>query len=58
LEDSAFRLFKEPAVWSRESQITGDTIYLFTHDKKARRIYVFENALSIPESRDLTITTR
>ncbi|HYK45643.1 MAG TPA: OstA-like protein [Parafilimonas sp.] len=47
LEDSAFRLFKEPAVWSRESQITGDTIYLFTQDKKAKRIYVFENALSI-----------
>lgn len=47
LEDSAFRLFKNPAVWSRESQITGDTIYLFTQEKKAKRLYVFENALSI-----------
>ena len=46
-EDSAFRLFKDPAVWSRESQITGDTIYLFTHAKQAKRLYVFENALSI-----------
>jgi lipopolysaccharide export system protein LptA len=46
-EDSAFRLFKSPAVWSRESQITGDTIYLFTQQKKAKRLYVFENALSI-----------
>jgi lipopolysaccharide export system protein LptA len=46
-EDSAFRLFKQPIVWSRESQVTGDTIYLFTQNKKPSRLYVFENALSI-----------
>jgi lipopolysaccharide export system protein LptA len=46
-EDSAFRLFKNPVVWSRESQITGDTIYLFTLNKKPKRMYVFENALSV-----------
>ena len=46
-EDSAFRLFKAPVVWSKEDQITGDTIYLYTENKKAKRLYVFENALSI-----------
>ena len=46
-EDSAFRLFKNPVVWSRESQISGDTIYLFTLNKKPKRIYVFENAISV-----------
>lgn len=46
-EDSAFRLFKDPVVWSRESQVSGDTIYLFTLNKKPKRIYVFENAISI-----------
>jgi lipopolysaccharide export system protein LptA len=46
-EDSAFRLFKQPIVWARESQITGDTIYLFTQNKKPSRLYVFENALTI-----------
>jgi len=46
-EDSAFRLFKQPIVWSRESQVTGDTIYLFTQNKKPSRIYVFENALTV-----------
>ncbi|MFT4153642.1 OstA-like protein [Parafilimonas sp.] len=46
-EDSAFRLFKDPVVWSRESQISGDTIYLFTLNKKPKRMYVFENALSV-----------
>jgi lipopolysaccharide export system protein LptA len=46
-EDSAFRLFKQPIVWARESQVTGDTIYLFTQNKKPSRLYVFENALTI-----------
>jgi len=45
--DSAFRLFKSPIVWAQENQITGDTIYLYTENKKPRRFYVFENALAI-----------
>ena len=46
-EDSAFRLFHNPVVWSRESQLSGDTIYLFTKDKKPKRMYAYENALSV-----------
>ena len=46
-KDSAFRLFKNPVVWAQENQIVGDTIYLFTQNKKPRRFYVFENALTI-----------
>ncbi len=46
-EDSAFRLFKNPVVWANENQITGDTIYMFTNNKKPERMYVFENALAI-----------
>src|SRR5207237_1119573 len=46
-QDSVFRLFKQPIVWARESQVTGDTIYLFTQNKKPARLYVFENALTI-----------
>lgn len=45
--DSTFRLFKNPVVWAQENQITGDTIYLFTANKKPERFYVFENALAI-----------
>ncbi|MEO6722108.1 MAG: OstA-like protein [Ferruginibacter sp.] len=41
-EDSVFRLFKDPLVFSNNSQIAGDTIYLFTKNKKADRLYVFE----------------
>lgn len=46
-DDSVFRLFKNPVVWAQQSQITGDTIYLYTANKKPKRLYVFENALSI-----------
>jgi lipopolysaccharide export system protein LptA len=45
--DSAFRLFKNPIVWAQENQITGDTIYLYTENRKPKRFYVFENALAI-----------
>jgi lipopolysaccharide export system protein LptA len=46
-EDSVFRLFDQPVVWTRESQVNGDTIYLYTQNKKPKRMYVFENALTI-----------
>ena len=42
--DSTFRLFQKPVVWAKESQITGDTIYLFTKNKKADKLEVFENS--------------
>jgi lipopolysaccharide export system protein LptA len=45
--DSTFRLFKNPIVWAQENQIVGDTIYLYTENKKPKRFYVFENALTI-----------
>lgn len=47
--DSIFRLFDNPVVWSKESQITGDTIWLFTKNKKASRLKVFENSLLVNE---------
>ncbi|MFN2458548.1 MAG: OstA-like protein [Chitinophagaceae bacterium] len=48
-KDSTFRLFDNPVVWSRGSQITGDTIFLFTKNKKADRVNVFENSFLINE---------
>ncbi len=46
-EDSAFRLFKQPVIWTQENQLTGDTIYLFTEKKKPQKLYVFENAMAV-----------
>lgn len=39
-------------MWSRESQVTGDTIYLFSKDKKPKRMYAFENGLTISKVTD------
>ena len=47
-KDSIFRLFYNPVAWgSGHYQITGDTMYVYTKNKKADRLYVFENALTI-----------
>lgn len=46
-KDSIFKLFKDPIVWASNSQITGDTIYLYTKNKKAERMYVWENGIAI-----------
>ena len=43
-KDSVFRLYDEPVVWANESQITGDTILLFTKNKQADRMQVFKNS--------------
>jgi hypothetical protein len=47
--DSTFRLYYDPIAWSKKSQITGDTIYLYTKNKKASRIQAFENSLMVNE---------
>lgn len=43
--DSVFRLYNDPVVFSNNSQVSGDTINLFTKNKKADRIYVFDNGI-------------
>jgi lipopolysaccharide export system protein LptA len=48
-KDSTFRLYKDPVVWNGKSQITGDTIYLQTRNKKADRFWAFENSFVINE---------
>ncbi len=49
LKDSVFRLFKNPVVWAKDNQITGDTIYMYTANKKPERISIFENAMAISQ---------
>jgi lipopolysaccharide export system protein LptA len=46
-QDSVFRLFDDPAVWAQKSQITGDTINLFTKNKKADKVEAYENGFMI-----------
>lgn len=46
-KDSVFRLYTDPVLWASNSQITGDTIYLYTKNKNPDRLYVFENGFAI-----------
>jgi len=51
--DSVFRFYRDPVIWATDAQISGDTIYLLTKNKKADQVWVFENGFSInrtPES--------
>ncbi|HEY4937343.1 MAG TPA: OstA family protein, partial [Puia sp.] len=48
--DSIFRLFINPVAWASGYQITGDTMFLYTKNKKPDRLYVFENSLVVGKS--------
>ena len=48
--DSIFRLFINPVAWAGGYQITGDTMFLYTKNKKPDRLYVFENSLVVGKS--------
>lgn len=50
--DSIFQLFHDPIAWSKGSQVTGDTIFIFTENKKPKRLYVFENGLLVQNVRE------
>ncbi len=45
--DSVFRFFAEPVIWTQGSQISGDTIFLATKNRKAEKVLVNENAFTI-----------
>ena len=45
--DSVFRFYKEPIIWSQNNQLSGDTIFLFTRNKKPDHVTIQENSFSI-----------
>jgi lipopolysaccharide export system protein LptA len=50
--DSIFRLYTNPVAWAGGYQITGDTMFLYTKNKKPDRLYVFENGLVVGKTGD------
>lgn len=40
-EDSTFRMFYNPVLWSDDTQLSGDTIYLRTKEKKAESMTIY-----------------
>jgi lipopolysaccharide export system protein LptA len=50
--DSVFELYHDPIAWSKGSQITGDTILIYTQNKKPKQLSVFENGMMIQNVKD------
>jgi hypothetical protein len=48
--DSVMKMMGSPVAWSRESQITGDTLLLFMDSSRVRRLFVPANALLVSRS--------
>jgi lipopolysaccharide export system protein LptA len=48
--DSTFRMYRNPILWTGDSQMTGDTIYLHTRNKKAGRIDMVRDAMVINQT--------
>jgi hypothetical protein len=51
-KDSVFRLYYDPVVWSGNTQIAGDTIFLYTKNKQPERLYVFERGLIVNRTKE------
>jgi len=51
-EDSIFRLFNQPVIFSHGSQITGDTIFLYTKNKTIDRMYCFYNGMIVNKTQE------
>lgn len=45
--DSVFRLYQEPVAWNDKTQISGDTMIVFTQNQKPHLIKVFNNSFVI-----------
>lgn len=50
--DSVFRLFRDPVLWSGETQVSGDTMYLFTEEKKPKRLFVFDRSFIVSKTKE------
>lgn len=49
-EDSVIRMMYTPIAWSRNSQITGDTILLYMDSNKLKKMYVPNNGFMVSQS--------
>ncbi|MFT3911613.1 MAG: OstA-like protein [Ferruginibacter sp.] len=51
-EDSTFKLFGHPVFWNDSTQVKGDTMYMYTENQKAKRLYVFFNAIAVNRTKE------
>jgi len=49
-EDSVFRMFRNPIAWNGNSQLNGDTMYMYTINQKPKELQVFNNSMVVNET--------
>lgn len=49
-EDSTFRMYYNPVMWSDNIQMSGDTVYLQTKNKKADKLSIYKSAFIVSPS--------
>lgn len=49
-EDSTFRMYYKPVLWSSDIQLSGDTIYLLTKEKRAEKLSIYNAGFIISPS--------
>jgi lipopolysaccharide export system protein LptA len=49
-EDSTFRMFYKPVMWNEDIQMSGDTVYLRTRNKKADKFSIYKSGFIISPS--------
>ncbi len=49
-EDSIFRMYYDPVVWTNDVQMSGDTIYLHTKNQKADNFTIYKNGFIVSPS--------
>jgi lipopolysaccharide export system protein LptA len=50
--DSTFKLLGNPLCWNGETQLAGDTMYLFTQKQQPKEIQVFYNAIVVNKTKE------
>ncbi len=49
-KDSIFRFYRNPVLWANDTQLSGDTIFLYTKNQKADRLLLDQNGLLVKET--------
>lgn len=48
--DSVFRLYGSPVAWTGRTQVTGDTMFLFTKNKEPQRLFAFDHCFVVNQT--------
>jgi lipopolysaccharide export system protein LptA len=49
-KDSIFRFYRNPVLWANDTQLSGDTIFMYTKNQKADKLLLDQNGLLVKET--------